>query len=198
MSTVKLFLGYRSASLGVFSCQGGFPVGKKHILREIIEEECCGCLKGIYCGAYLNGAELPTYGMIAELSAESFKHIKALSMQIKKRFPESDFWATADFGWRRASCAVGVSLPPENESDKTAVALYCNLLYDFYKLHNVILRAFIVKEGKNLTLRAVGSRRDYDDLAYWLDCCHQVHQTAKRQFAVGQPVLSRVYAMGKF
>ena len=106
--------------MGIFSCKNGLPVGKKHILREIVNQFDPSWLKGIYCGAYLNGADFPTFGMIAELRAESFASIGALSAKVKERFPESELWVTADFGWRRASCAVGMSVSSKPEDDALA------------------------------------------------------------------------------
>ena len=197
MNTVKLFLGYRSASLGIFSCKNGLPVGKKHILREIINQFDPSWLKGLYCGAYLNGADFPTFGMIAELRAESFASVGALSAKVKERFPESELWVTADFGWRRASCAVGVSVSSDPDADVQAVAFYSNLLYDFYKRHHIMLRAFIVKEGQNLILRSVGCREDYPDLGKWLSDCHCIYQNTKGLFVNGGPVISRVYGVKK-
>lgn len=197
MNTVKLFLGYRSASLGIFSCKNGLPVGKKHILREIVNQFDPSWLKGIYCGAYLNGADFPTFGMIAELRAESFASIGALSAKVKERFPESELWVTADFGWRRASCAVGMSVSSKPEDDAPAIAFYTRLLYDFYKRHQVVLRAFVVKEGQNLVLRSVGCRKDYADLGKWLSDCHCIYQHTNGLFVNGGPVLSRVYAVKK-
>lgn len=183
--------------MGIFSCKNGLPVGKKHILREIVNQFDPSWLKGIYCGAYLNGADFPTFGMIAELRAESFASVGALSAKVKERFPESELWVTADFGWRRASCAVGMSVSSKPEDDAPAVAFYTRLLYDFYKRHQVVLRAFVVKEGQNLVLRSVGCRKDYADLGKWLSDCHCIYQHTNGLFVNGGPVLSRVYAVKK-
>lgn len=72
MNSVRLFLGYESASLGLFSCQNGMPLGKQTLTAVIVEFDS-RWLKGIYCGAYLRGGEIPTFGMIAELSSGLYK-----------------------------------------------------------------------------------------------------------------------------
>ena len=192
MNTVKLFLGYKSFSLGTFSCQEELPKGKKNLLYKIIEEENPNWMQDIFYGACLNGSELPTYGVMAVLSEECLKQIEELATKIKKRFPDSELWVTTNCGWRRSCCTVGHPLLLEPDIEAKAVSLCNNLLYNFYKERNIDMRAFLLKRKNSLMLWSIWNKDAFPEYADWFDVCHDLYVKIRQELSVGMPMFFRV------
>ena len=189
----RLFLGYKSSSQGMFSCKGGFPLGKRGLLNTALCEvfssltgeqlsldakkgRSCPWIKGVYSGAFISGEDFPTFALMADLCEDCSPLLDKIVAQVKGYFPDAKVWGVSRIENLERFIAFSLSL--QNEDAEEIVRNLSGKVYTHYRLSSERLTFFVLKEGRNFTIRGIAPSEEKHDEVWQKTCQDMIFSDA--------------------